>query len=310
MNSFGGGIRHRLCATARSRGIPTQAMLDAYSADGFLRRLSQYQCAPTLILKGDHLLNILAQEVVWPISQLDLHIDSLPSAEEVAEVLGKIAASPCDDGIQFGRPLPRPKTRLRRRSKGVCTTIQSQIGQRSSRLGVNVVLGSPIHPGPEQRWYDGMFDDSPSTLVPCATAESMIAEKLAYVVEFGNSNTRLSDYMYIYHLILGRNFKGRLLQEAVISSLAHSEIERHLFREDGSWLLGFSEAFVTSEKEDAWDRLRSTYPHGRPIPDFRHVLKVVRLFATPLLLSIRDGFSIGRWSTDGKWEGVRAREMP
>jgi len=187
---------------AKRTGRPTDELIQLYALECFLDRLVHSKFADTFILKGGVLLAALdARRPTRDIDFAALAIEN--TTEKILSAVQTIAAISLEDGMEFDSNGATAETI---REEGSCSGIRVTLGGSLSRavirFHVDVNVGDPIWPGPQQisvpRLIDGMIS------VRGYPLEMVLAEKIITALERGTANTRWRDFVDIY-LLTGRN---------------------------------------------------------------------------------------------------------
>jgi predicted nucleotidyltransferase component of viral defense system len=275
---------------ARRGGRPTDELIQLYALECFLDRLVHSAFAERLVLKGGVLLAAL--EARRPTRDIDLAARALHgSVDEVLAVVRKIAGISLDDGVTFD-PDDATAEVIREEDEysGIRVTLSGTLSRAAVRLHVDVNVGDPIWPEPQQvslpRLLDGVL------VVRGYPLEMVLAEKITTAIARGSANTRWRDFVDLYalaqrHAVDGATFRESLLRVAQHRKLNLVSLKSVLADYDG----------IAQPRWAAWlrkQRLESTIPTR-----FSSVLGYVILFADPV---IQDEVSVKTWdSAQGRW---------
>ena len=303
MNKSGEAILGRLRSTSRARGTATQHLLSRWVAERFLARLSSSSHAPRLILKGGNLFTLWTGDLYRSTSDVDLHGDEADAASMRDMLLGMASDNPdIEDATSFDVSAARFKTLVGGRVPGLRMQIPAVVGSARVPLNVDLGFGHPITPGVDMAWFPSLLPGYPSFELRAYPRETVVAEKLATMVEFGEDGTRLRDYYDVWFLAQRFGFSGHLLAEAVKATFARRDAGRMLERTDGYWERAFAPEFATSRRVRAWgDWVLEHAPLSRP-PPFEQVVAAAAAFGCPLLAAVQRGEEVHeRWSAGDGW---------
>jgi predicted nucleotidyltransferase component of viral defense system len=255
---------------ARQSGRPTDELIQLYALECFLDRLTQSSFAKNFVLKGGVLLAAL--DARRPTRDIDLAASALRNTEaEMLTVVREIAGLSLDDGIEFD-PERATAEVIREEDdySGIRVTLDGTLSRATVRLHVDVNVGDPIWPEPQQvtlpRLLDGVLQ------VRGYPLEMVLAEKIATAIARGTANTRWRDFLDLYalanrHRVSGTTFRASLDRVAQYRKLTLEPLT--------TVLVGYSE--LAQARWIAWlkkQRLESTIP-----TEFSAVLDYIVAFA-------------------------------
>lgn len=259
---------------ARRTGRPTDELLQLYALECFLDRVTRSDYARNLVLKGGVLLAALGAR--RPTRDIDLAASSLRNTEaEILTMVRHIAEISLDDGVQFD-PGHAVAEVIREEDdySGIRVTLDGKLSRAAIRLHVDVNVGDPIWPEPQQfalpRLLDGVL------LVRGYPLEMVLAEKIATAVARGTANTRWRDFVDIYTLARRHTIEGATLSASLRRVAEHRKIALVSL---GSVLSGY--AGIAQSRWAAWvrkQRLETMIPI-----EFSSVLDDLISFADPII---------------------------
>jgi Nucleotidyl transferase AbiEii toxin, Type IV TA system len=149
---------------AKRTSRPTDELFQLYALECFLDRLVHSEFAKKFVLKGGVLLAAL--EARRPTRDIDLAAEALDSSvTEVLAVVRKVADIVLDDGLEFDSAgATADAIREEDHYSGVRVSIAGRLSRASVRLHVDVNVGDPIWPRPQQVKYHA------SSRVSCLSA--------------------------------------------------------------------------------------------------------------------------------------------
>ena len=273
---------------ARRTGRPTDELIQLYALECFLDRLVHSSFAENFVLKGGVLLAAL--QARRPTRDIDLAGRALDnSVPEVLSTVRKVAELSLDDGLEFESD--RATAEIIREQddySGVRVTLGGRLSRAAIRLHVDVNVGDPIWPEPQQVTYPRLLEGS--LVVRGYPLEMVLAEKIVTAIARGTANTRWRDFVDIYALVRRHGTAADTLQTSLIRV---AEYRQTALASLQSVLAGYAE--LAQQRWLAWlrkNRLESTIP-----TEFSNVLDQVRLFADPVILG----------NVNGKqWDPVKA----
>src|SRR5690242_18179926 len=213
------GVKTRLNNRARQSGLhpahASQLMYLAYMQEAFLRRLSRSAFAEAFILTGGALLLRLAlgYREARPSKDLDLLCrlqDRTP--EHLQAAFAAILQMPGEDedAVEFDPEVSNIEPlETAGPAGGWGVEIMGWLGRSHLTLKMDVVWEPLPEIKPEQRTFPALLNPA-LALPPVLTypLEALMADKVAAVMERGERNSRVKDYIDIWLLARSRDFEG------------------------------------------------------------------------------------------------------
>lgn len=275
---------------AKRTGRPTDELIQLYALECFLDRLVHSKFADTFILKGGVLLAAL--DARRPTRDIDFAARAIENTtEKVLSAVQTIAAISMEDGMEFDSNGATAETiREQDNYSGIRVTLGGTLSRAEIRFHVDVNIGDPIWPSPQQisvpRLIDGVI------VVRGYPLEMVLAEKIVTALERGTANTRWRDFVDIYVLTRRYAINAQTLKSSMQRVAQFRNVELTPLR---TALDGY--AAIAQLRWRAWlrkQRLESTIP-----TDFSIVLERVVSFADPLMVG---DTAPGSWNPpQGKW---------
>lgn len=259
---------------ARRTGRPTDELIQLYALECFLDRLTHSEFAQNFVLKGGVLLAALNAR--RPTRDIDFAARAIDNdADTVLRLVRQIAAVSIDDGIEFDGADAKAETiRDEDAYSGVRVTLSGTLSRATLRLHVDVNVGDPIWPDPQNitlpRLLDGVL------IVRGYPLEMVLAEKIVTAIARGTASTRWRDFVDIYTLVKQYPIDGQTLQQSMIRVSRHRDVTLSPLK---VILEGYEE--IAQARWLAWlrkQRLDTAIPN-----DFATVLDVVESFTDPLI---------------------------
>jgi hypothetical protein len=275
---------------AKRTGRPTDELIQLYALECFLDRLVHSKFADTFILKGGVLLAAL--DARRPTRDIDFAARAIENTtEKVLSAVQTIAAISLEDGMEFDSSGATAETIREEDSySGIRVTLGGTLSRAVIRFHVDVNVGDPIWPGPQQinvpRLIEGMI------VVRGYPLEMVLAEKIVTALERGTVSTRWRDFVDIY-VLTGRYAINAQTLKSSMQRVA--EFRNAKIAPLRTVLNGYSA--IAQTRWRAWlrkQRLDNTIP-----TDFSIVLEHVISFADVL---IAGGIGQGNWDpVQGRW---------
>lgn len=291
-------IRHRLLNNARGTNRPFNEIIQYYTIERFLYRLSKSVYADKFILKGALMFRAWGASQYRPTRDIDFLGFTTNELEAAARLFREICSLEVQpDGMTFD-----DQTVLCSRIKedadyeGIRVNLTGYLGKARIPLQIDVGFGDSVYPAPIWLQYPAILD-MPAPRLRGYPPESVVAEKFQAMVFLGSVNSRLKDFYDLWLLADQFVFDGQKLQEAI----------SHTFKRRNTILpqeipVGLNKAFAT-EKEVQWRAFiqRSHMAHApRSLEDVDQVLTRLLL---PLLESSASGKVFnGTWMPGGQWD--------
>jgi len=275
----------------RQSGRSTAELIQLYTLEGFLLRLSRSPVHDQLVLKGGVLLAAFGAR--RPTKDLDFLALGVPGELHVIrDLIGSVARIPADDGLEFDSRSSRVRAlRTEDVYPGVRVSLPVTLSSARLDLHVDVNVGDPLWPGPDDVLLPRLLDPAPLA-VRGSPLHMVLAEKIVTAVQRSTANTRWRDFADLLCLSRTRAVRGHDLQRAV------SEVAA--FR--GVTLLPLSDALpgfaeIAQTRWVAWRR-RQALEDQLPA-NFAAVLRAAAEFADPALTERVEGL---RWEPSStKW---------
>lgn len=284
--NVGASVHARLKNISRERGVDMAALLRRYAQERLLFRLSVSDEAGNFCIKGGLLLSAYNNgDLLRPTEDIDFNgFDRDADIKVVEEALKRILATPvADDGVLFF-----PETMTVKKDRvgiipGGKIALQAKVYTAKVDISVDVGFGNPITPDVRKLIMPTLLETvAPRPEVLAYPLETVIAEKLHAVVQFGLANTRHKDYYDVWMLSKTHSFDGNDLVDAVVRTFEAQEREIPL-----APLVGLTEDFV-DEQSLAWKTFLKRIDHRDKL-DLETVVTDLAVFAHPITEAARLG---------------------
>ena len=207
-----------LQSLARKTGQGFEQLAILYALEGFLRRLAASTDRDHFVLKGGVLL--AAFDARRPTRDADPLALQLASDQAVIEgTIERNAAAPLSDGLTFEPgSITSQVIRDEDEYSGIRVTLTYGLATMTIRIGVDVNVGDPVYPAPQEVSMPGILgDDIQLRGYPLA---AVIAEKAVTGMQRGIANTRWRDWADIWNLSRRHAFSAAELA-ASLTAVAH-----------------------------------------------------------------------------------------
>jgi hypothetical protein len=291
---------------AQRRGVDTGTLIRCWIMEAFLRRFSMSPFRERYLLKGSHLINVWEQR--WSRYPRDVDLESAselapaPAYDVVSEVFA--ASTQPLDGVDFElasiavRPVYGPGV------EGERLSIQSRFHSARVPLQVDFSYGHPMRTQAEAHYYPSLISQLHPIPLLCSSPETAIAERLAYLVEFGVQASRSSDLFDLW-LVAGRyHVRARPLLEAISKTFACRYARQALVSFGADWCSVLDGMVSDRQHQIAWEHWRRR-SGLRDVPSLPHAVDRVRSFSVPVLRAACSAAQFdAEWIPGFGWENV------
>jgi len=209
-------VHQRLLNEARNSGRPFNELLQYFSMERFLYRLSQSPHAGKFLLKGALMLTAWRAPLSRPTMDIDLlgHLEN--DVDAVVGVLQEVCAVEVEpDAIVFHPDGVRGERIIEAADyEGVRVRFSASLGSAKVFMQVDVGFGDVVVPSPKLVDYPSMLD-FPAPRLRGYTRESTVAEKFEAMTKLGMVNSRMKDFYDIWLLSRQFDFDGKTLAKAI-----------------------------------------------------------------------------------------------
>ena len=212
-------VHQRLLNKAKESSRPFNEVLQHFSIERFIYRLSKSPHADEFILKGALMFSAWSGLTSRPTMDIDL----LGRIENNIETIVAAMKDACGmeveaDGMSFNaETVTAGRITEDAAYEGVRVSIQGKLGNARVSLQIDIGFGDVIVPDPARVVYPTLLD-FPSPELNGYTMESTIAEKFQAMVKLGVLNSRMKDFYDIWMLSHMFDFRGEILTEAVVKT--------------------------------------------------------------------------------------------
>ena len=307
IRDFPASVHQRLLNLARHRGIGFNLLLQRYTAERFLYRLSISDQVDRFTLKGAALLRVWDEDNARQTRDVDFLAFGPDDHAAMRAAMEDICGASCaEDGVVFDPGSIRlANIREGQPYAGLRAGIRGSLGRTRLNLQVDMGFGDTITPERQRQNYPTLLD-LPAPRLWTYPRETVIAEKLHAMVEHDVLNTRVKDLWDVACLARRFAFDGEVLRTAIAQT----------FRRRGT-SFGSERpiALLPSYYEDAtrerlWQKLRRGLTDDADGPArLVDAGDELRRFLAPVCHSLIEERSFTEmWSAGGPWRpGVEVR---
>ena len=285
-------IRQRLLNRSKEDNRSFNELLQYYSMERFLYRLSVSEYAPHYILKGALMLRAWNSPEFRPTMDIDmLGKTSNDEANILSQIRTVMEVEVEPDGLTFD-PASIQSERITEDADydGIRIRFRGALGTARINMQIDIGFGDIVYPGPERAELPCMLD-APAPSLLCYSRESAIAEKFEAMVSLGELNSRMKDFCDIWLLSRQFNFEFDRLAEAI--KLTFQQRDTELAKP----LDAFSAAFATSHQTQ-WTAFRRRLKQEHIPESFAEITAEVKAFIGPI---IKPKINISSWPAAGPW---------
>jgi predicted nucleotidyltransferase component of viral defense system len=283
MKNIGVSLYEKIRNQARAGGMETSVVLRRYIQERFLYRISVSKFSDEFCLKGGILLSAYNDgELLRPSEDIDLNgMNGQIDIKRLEEVLRSIVSQvvPEDDGVSFDLSSMRVLKDRTGAIPGGKVSVIATLHTARVPLKIDVGFGNVITPDAKPMEIPTLLSgEVPRPIIKSYPLETVIAEKLHAMAQFGAENTRVKDYYDIHRLCRKVEFFGDTVTDAIRRTFAHQG--RDIPEEMSSLTSSYS-----TRHGQRWDDLLET--PGIEYISFTEAMNELTQFIVPLLAAAR-----------------------
>lgn len=298
----GASVHARLRNLSKERGVDMVALLRRYAQERLLYRLSVSAEAENFCVKGGLLLSAYnGGDLLRPTEDIDFNgFDPDSDVADIELAIRRVLATEVeDDGVRFHPDTIKVQKDRVGRIPGGKIAFQATVHTARVDVRVDVGFGNPVSPEVTKLLMPTLIDGLvPRPEVLAYPLETVIAEKVHAMAQFGIANTRVKDYFDIWMLSRTHAFDGDTLAEAI----------RRTFEAQGrdipeTPLEGLTEDYA-EDQERPWRAFLGRIDHreGLSLPQ---VVEDIAAFVHPVTEAARNGDLLAAsWNPAAGWESM------
>lgn len=269
-------IRQRLLNYSKSSNQSFAEVLQYYTMERFLSRLSCSEYRDKFILKGAMLIRAWTPAKSRPTMDIDLLGRISNEHGYIKQVMAEILSIQENDGIRF-----HPHTLLTEVIKedadyeGVRVTFRAELSKAEINMQIDIGFGDIVYPSTNRIEIDALLE-FPKLNLSCYSPESVIAEKLEAMIKLDFINSRIKDFFDIWMLSRFFKFDPETLARAISKTLT----QRQTLLPD--MIPALSKEF-SEEKQLQWKAFCKRTKLNYAPEDFYEVLEEIKRFLEPAL---------------------------
>jgi Nucleotidyl transferase AbiEii toxin, Type IV TA system len=298
VKNLSASVQARLQKGARTSKRPFQELLQYYSMERFLYRLSKTPHRARFVLKGALMLH------VWdaPLARATKDIDFLGRLDNSLDNLERVVREVCAANVEPDGMVFDPATVKTERIKedadyeGVRVRFIGLLGKARVAMQIDVGFGDVVTPGAETITYPALLD-FPAPELSGYPRETVVAEKFQAMVYLRTMNSRMKDFYDVWLLASQFAFDGALLAEAIAATFANRETVIDVAP------IAFAPDFTEQASTLAqWKAFRGRLPNTEVPARLSDVVSFLADFLLPIARACADSKHFDqRWSPGGPW---------
>lgn len=219
MANVGASVQARLKNISKERSIDMVSLLRRYAQERLLYRLSVSEEASNFCVKGGLLLSAYNDgDLLRPTEDIDFNgFDPEADVAVVEAAIRRVLSTEvADDGVVFFPETIRVDKDRIGRIPGGKISFAAKVHTSKVDVRVDVGFGNPISPEVRKLVMPTLLEGvAPRPEVLAYPLETVIAEKVHAMAQFGLLNTRVKDYFDIWMLSRTQEFEGNSLVAAM-----------------------------------------------------------------------------------------------
>lgn len=296
--NVGAGALQRIKNLAKETGIDVQVLVRRYAQERLVYRLSVSEERDNFCLKGGLLLSVYnGGDLLRPTEDVDFNgFDGQGDVHKLEDSLKRAIATPVDDdGVVFHLETMRITKDRTGIVPGGKVSLIAMVGTARAELRVDVGFGNPVTPDAKLIEIPTILGNvAPRPVIAAYPLETVVAEKLHAMVQFGLFNTRIKDYYDVWMLLRLHPFSGEQLARAIQTTFEHQQ------RQLPEQIDGLSQAFA-DRNEVTWTKfIRQVAPEITS--SLHEVIDDINSFLAPVLDKVRgENANPGDWTPASGW---------
>lgn len=277
-------IRTKLLNHAKEHHDDFQRVLTRYAIERLLFRLSQSVAVEYYVLKGAMLFATWPKHVYRPTGDLDLLGEGASNPTALKALFTTICQGEGgNDGIVFdSATLKVEPVREDDKYQGARLLIKADLAGAKITVQVDIGFGDYVYPNPEKGNFPTLLPGLPEPKILMYPRETVVAEKFAAMISFGETNTRIKDFYDVWVITQIFSFDLATIVEAIRGTLHRRELAIPIEMPQGLK----AEFAIIVEKKGLWSGfLRRTLPALKP-PSFIDLQSELRNFFRPVLRNL------------------------
>ncbi len=292
LQNISASVRQRLLNRSKEENRSFNELLQYYSMERFLYRLSLSSHVQQYILKGALMLRAWKTPEARPTMDIDMLAKTgNDEANIISQIRDIIAVEVESDGLIFDADsIQTERITEDADYKGIRVRFHGFLGTARINMQIDIGFGDIVYPEPEKADLPCMLD-FPAPSLFCYSRESAIAEKFEAMLKLGHLNSRMKDFYDIW--LLSRQFRFELhnLAEAVRLTCKQRGTEINQSIE------AFSSDFISTH-QNMWAAFCKRLKQEDIPLSFEKIATEIEMFLDPVIKGISENMV---WEPAGKW---------
>jgi len=299
MQNISASVHQRLLNKARELGRPFNELLQYFSIERFIYRLSKTPHAPKFILKGALMFTTWNIQTTRTTKDIDLLGRLENSVEAITEATKDICNQKVEpDGMSFDADsvvsIPIIEDAI---YEGIRVNIRGNLGKSRVSLQLDIGFGDVVFPSESSVTFPTILD-FPAPKLKGYSRESIIAEKFQAMIKLGELNSRMKDFYDIWLLSKQFDFDSHVLVEAINKTFKARRTDIP------SKPSVFKKSFAKDKmRETQWRAFLRKTVLVDTSQSFHEIITESKLFLVPVLSAVAAGKSFQKiWKAPGPWK--------
>ena len=221
IKNMAASVKARLKNISEEENINFNQILLLYFQERLLYRISISSYKNKFFLKGGLLILSMTEFKTRPTKDMDFLARGVSNdINDIEDLFRRICDIKVNDGVTFASDtIVTERITEGAEYQGVRIKVKSFLGNARRMLQLDIGFSDIIVPKPQIMDYPVFLEDQKSPKIKTYSLESVIAEKFEAMLRLSTINSRMKDFYDIYIISEIKDFDGRVLQEAIFSTL-------------------------------------------------------------------------------------------
>ncbi len=290
-------IRQKLLNKSKQDNRPFNEVLQYFTMERFLYRLSKSKHVGKFILKGALMLRVWESSHHRPTMDIDMLGKTSNQPESIVTQMKEIIETEVEpDGLIFdSSTIKSEKITEDADYEGVRIRFEGKLENAKIHMQIDIGFGDIIYPQPSKSFVPTILT-LPSPEILCYSRESVIAEKCEAMIKLGEINSRMKDFYDIWLISRQFNFSGNNLVQAL--RLTFSQRNTKMPKD-----LSFFSTEFANGKQTQWLAFKNKLKQDFIPTHFIEVIDHNNLFLTPIIESINANQNLSsNWNAPSAWD--------
>ena len=293
-------ILARLRKQSDEMNRPFAEVLQYYTMERFLYRLSQTRYADKFILKGGLLFYVWNVSLRRPTRDIDFRGYVAGDSKTLSKIIHEvIAVSAPEDGLVFNsESISVEETQLDVDYQGIRVKLTSGLGRTKIPIQIDIGFSDKLTSKAESIEYPNILPDLKTVHLKGYPRETVVAEKFHAMIRHGDLNSRMKDYYDLWLISQTFEFDGKSLQKAIETTFKNRDTDLPNERP-----LSLSAEFASANQTRWTNFLNKMELQNDQVADFQTVIeKIWKFIEHPLQASINKTRSTRIWLPRKGWK--------